>query len=157
YPGDPGPPGGEVAGVVAAVGPGVAHLAPGDPAFGLAPAGGGMATRCLAPAALLRRLPAGLDFAAAATVPVAFCTAQAAFELAGLRGGEKVLVHAAAGGVGLAAVQLAQALGAEVYATASRPKQDHLRSLGVRRVYDSRSTEFAGRVLADTGGAGVDV
>src|SRR5262249_37557080 len=149
----PGPLGGELAGVVTAVGAGVAHLDVGDPVFGLAP--GGLASRCNAPAALLRRLPGGGDFAAAATVPVAFCTAQAAVELAGLQAGERVLIHAAAGGVGLAAVQLARARGAAVYATASAAKQGYLRGLGLEHVYDSRSTAFATQILADTGGAGV--
>jgi NADPH:quinone reductase-like Zn-dependent oxidoreductase/acyl carrier protein len=80
-----------------------------------------------------------------------------AFEWAKPRPGERVLIHAASGGVGLAAVQLAQRAGAVVFATASRAKQKTLRDLGIEHLYDSRSTEFAEQILADTGGAGVDV
>jgi NADPH:quinone reductase-like Zn-dependent oxidoreductase len=155
YPGDPGPPGGELAGVITAVGEGVSDLATGDRVFGLAT--GAFAARCNVPAELLARMPPGLGFAEAATAPVAFCTAQAAFALAGLRCGQRVLIHAAAGGVGLAAVQLAQALGAEVFATASAGKWEYLRGLGLRRIYESRGTGFGARVLADTDSAGVDV
>jgi candicidin polyketide synthase FscE len=155
YPGDPGLLGGEVAGVVTAVGEGVGHLSPGNRVFGFA--AGGLGTRCTTAAELLCRIPEGVDFADAATVPTTFCTAQAAFELASLLPGERVLIHAAAGGVGLAAVALAQARGAMVYATSSTAKRDYLHGRGVRHVYDSRSTAFAERILADTGGAGVHV
>src|SRR5690606_13753266 len=72
--------------------------------------------------------------------------------------GERVLVHAAAGGVGLAAVALARRLGADVFATAgSEAKRQHLRGLGVEHVYDSRSTAFADAIRLDTAGEGVDV
>lgn len=154
YPGDPGPLGGEVAGLVTAVGDGVTDLAVGDRIFGMAL--GCFATHCNAPAALLVKLPDSVDFMAAATVPVTFCTAQAAFNLLGLKRGDKILIHAAAGGVGLAAIQLAQAMGAEIYATASAPKQDYLRQLGITHIYNSRSTDFGEQILQDTDGAGVD-
>jgi len=79
-------------------------------------------------------------------------------EVARLQPGERVLIHSAAGGVGLAAVQVAQWLGAEIYATAgSDEKRDFLRDLGLRHVMDSRSLQFADEVRALTGGAGVDV
>ena len=68
-----------------------------------------------------------------------------------------MLIHAGAGGVGLAAIQLAQAAGAEVFATASAAKQDYLRGLGVRWVFDSRSTSFAADIMAATDGQGVEV
>ena len=68
-----------------------------------------------------------------------------------------MLIHAASGGVGLAAVQMAQQRGATVFATASTYKRATLREMGVEHVYDSRSTDFADQILADTGGAGVDV
>ena len=71
--------------------------------------------------------------------------------------GDRVLIHAASGGVGLAAIQLAQQCGATVFATASTYKRATLRKMGVEHVYDSRSTDFADQILADTGGAGVDV
>src|SRR5205807_2329827 len=77
--------------------------------------------------------------------------------LARIKAGEKVLIHAAAGGVGLAAIQLAQRAGAEIFATASASKHVHLRSLGVTHIMDSRSVEFADEILAATGGEGVDV
>nr|MBX2866036.1 SDR family NAD(P)-dependent oxidoreductase [Leptolyngbyaceae cyanobacterium MAG.088] len=154
YPGDPGPLGGEVSGLVTAVGQGVTDLAVGDRVFGMAL--GCFATRCNAPASLLVKLPEQIDFAAAATVPVTFCTAQAAFNLLGLKRGDKILIHAAAGGVGLAAIQLAQAIGAEIYATASAPKQAYLRQLGIKHIYNSRTTDFGEQILADTKGTGVN-
>ncbi|MBS0641989.1 MAG: SDR family NAD(P)-dependent oxidoreductase, partial [Proteobacteria bacterium] len=155
YPGDAGALGAECAGEVIAVGPGVDTLAPGDAVFGFAEAG--FASRCISPASLLRRVPDGIDFAAAASLPVAFCTAQACFELAGLRAGQRVLIHAGAGGVGLAAIQLARAIGTEVLATASAAKRPFLHRYGVAHVFDSRSTSFAAEVLAATDGQGVDV
>lgn len=154
YPGDPGALGGEVAGLVTAVGEGVEDLAIGDRVFGMA--SGCFATRCNTAASLLVKLPETVDFAAAATVPVTFCTAQAAFDLLGLKKGDKVLIHAAAGGVGLAAIQLAQVIGAEIYATASAPKRAYLRQLGVKHIYDSRSTDFGAQILRDTNGTGVN-
>ena len=104
-------------------------------------------------------MPANLDFDRAAGVPIVFLTAQYALEtLARLAPGERVLIHAAAGGVGLAAIQIARLLGAEVFATAGRPdKRDHLRSLGVEHVFDSRSLAFVDAIRAATGGEGVDV
>ena len=74
-----------------------------------------------------------------------------------MRPGDRVLIHAASGGVGLAAIQIAQQRGATVFATASTYKRATLRKMGVKHVYDSRSTDFADQILADTGGAGVDV
>ncbi|MFC5219082.1 zinc-binding dehydrogenase, partial [Streptomyces coerulescens] len=95
------------------------------------------------------------SFEQAASVPIVFLTAYYALvDLAGVRSGESVLVHAAAGGVGMAAVQLAQHLGAEVYGTASEPKWPVVRGLGVpdERIASSRTTEFEERF-----GSGVDV
>ncbi|WP_420709939.1 type I polyketide synthase [Streptomyces sp. NRRL B-1347] len=149
--------GGEIAGVVSEVGPGVTGFAPGDPVFGLA-------AGCLGPVAvvdhrLIARTPRGWSFTEAASVPVAFLTAyEGLVDLAGVRPGEKVLVHAAAGGVGMAAVQLARHLGAEVYATASPAKWDAVRALGVDDAHlaSSRTDEFEARFAATSGG-GVDV
>ena len=155
YPGDPGALGGEMAGIITAVGAAVKDLTVGDRVFGIS--GGCFATSCNASATLLVKMPETVDFASAATVPIPFCTAQAVFELAALQAGEKVLIHAAAGGVGLAAIQLAQALGAEIYATASPAKQNYLRQLGIQHVYNSRTTDFAEQILRDTNGVGVDV
>lgn len=154
-PGDAGPLGGELAGRVIAVGDGVREFAIGDEVVGIA--AGCFANRVNTAASLLARKPRRLRAAEAATLPVVFTTAQLAYDLAQLQPGEKVLIHAGAGGVGLAAIQLAQSLGAKVYATASAGKREVLRELGVQHVYDSRSTEFAERILSDTDGAGVDV
>jgi len=105
---------------------------------------------------LLRFDPRRLSFEQAACLPTVCMTAHLGLETYGkLRRGERVLIHAAAGGVGLAAVQLARALGAEIYATASREKWDFLRRQGIRHVFDSRSTGFADEVLRATGGKGV--
>ena len=106
---------------------------------------------------LVALAPPSVSATALATIPSVFVTSVLSYELAGLKAGDRVLIHAGAGGVGLAAIQLAQAAGAEVFATASAPKQAYLRSLGVRHVFDSRSTAFGQDVLEATGGAGVDV
>ncbi len=106
---------------------------------------------------LVAHAPEGYSVSELATVPSAFVSAALSFELSGLKAGERVLIHAGAGGVGLAAIQLVEAAGAEVFATASAPKQAYLRSLGVGRLFDSRTTEFAGQILEATGGEGVDV
>jgi NADPH:quinone reductase-like Zn-dependent oxidoreductase/acyl carrier protein len=105
-------------------------------------------------------MPTGWSFTVAASVPVAFLTAYYGLvDLAGLRGGERILVHAAAGGVGMAAVQLARHLGAEVFATASAPKWDAVRGLGIpdERIASSRDLGFREKFLDATGGEGVDV
>ncbi|HEV2147081.1 MAG TPA: SDR family NAD(P)-dependent oxidoreductase, partial [Longimicrobiaceae bacterium] len=156
YPGDPGPLGLECAGVVERVGEGVAHLRPGEAVMALAPAS--LASHTTIPADFAVPLPAGVGAEGAATVPVTFLTALYALrDLAGLRPGERVLVHAAAGGVGIAAVQLARMMGAEVLATASPPKWDAVRALGVEHVMNSRTLDFSREVLEATGGEGVDV
>ncbi|WP_254896889.1 type I polyketide synthase [Amycolatopsis sp. Hca4] len=122
--------GSEAAGVVVEVGAAVAHLAVGDRVFGLVD--DAFAPRAVADARRLAPVPAGWTFAEAATVPVAFVTAYyGLFDLGGLRAGQSVLVHAAAGGVGMAAVQLARWKGAEVFATASEGKHAVLRGLGL--------------------------
>ena len=149
--------GDEVSGVVRAIGPGVTHVAPGDRVFGLALFG--IATHTLARGGDLRRIPAALSFEEAATLPVVFMTAWHALgNVARLRKGERVLVHAGAGGVGMAAIQIAQYLGAEVIATAgSSSKRALLKTLGVRHLLDSRRGDFAEAVMELTGGRGVDV
>ncbi|MGD9832286.1 MAG: SDR family NAD(P)-dependent oxidoreductase [Piscinibacter sp.] len=153
---DPEPLGGECAGRVVAVGPGVSTLAPGDHVVALAEAS--FASFATASAALTRRLPEGIGFDEAVTLPFAFMTAlHALFSLGGLSRGETVLIHAGTGGVGMAALQLARACGARVLATAGNAaKRERLLSLGAEAVFDSRSLDFADQVLAHTGG-GVDV
>ncbi len=155
YPGDPGPIGGDFSGIVTELGAGVTGFEVGQRVFGFMQ--GAFASRVNVPAQLLAPVPKGLSAVAAASIPAAALTARLAFDWAKLRPGDRVLVHAASGGVGLAAVQLAQQRGAIVFATASTYKRATLRKMGVEHVYDSRSTDFADQILADTGGAGVDV
>ena len=157
YPGDPGPLGGECAGRVVAVGPGVSHLRPGDEV--LAVAGGSFASQVIAKAAFVQPRPPGMSAEEGAAFPIAYLTAEFCLgHLARMRAGERVLIHAAAGGVGMAAVRLAQRAGAEVFATAGSPrKRELLRSMGVAHVMDSRTTAFAEAILAETSGAGVDI
>ena len=102
-------------------------------------------------------MPDGIDPVGAATIPAAALTARLAFDWAKLKPGDRVLIHAASGGVGLAAIQLARHHGATVFATASTYKRATLREMGVEYVYDSRTTDFADQILADTDGDGVDV
>jgi NADPH:quinone reductase-like Zn-dependent oxidoreductase/SAM-dependent methyltransferase/NADP-dependent 3-hydroxy acid dehydrogenase YdfG/acyl carrier protein len=157
YPGDPGPLGSELAGEVLAVGEGVESVRAGDEVIALA--ADAFATHAIAGAALVVAKPRELTFAQAAALPNAFLTAHWALNTLGkMKAGERVLVHAAAGGVGLAAVQLAQRAGAEIFATAgSDEKRAYLRSLGIRHVFDSRSLGFSEQVLAATKGRGVDL
>ena len=149
------PLGGELSGRVVETGPGVSRVSVGERVVGLA--GGALGTEAVVREELLWPVPAGMGASAAATVPVVYVTVALAFELAGVKAGERVLVHAAAGGVGHAAIALARRLGAEVVATASEAKRGHVRGLGVAHVFDSRTTGFARGVLEATGGAGVDV
>ena len=156
YPGDPGAIGGELAGVVTAVGAGVTEFQPGQRVFGFSP-GGGFSSRANVPYLFLALKPPRVSAVEASTLPATMLTAGLAFEWARPKPGERVLIHAASGGVGLAAIQLARNAGAIIFATASKPKQKMLRDLGIQHIYDSRSTDFADQILSDTGGAGVDV
>ncbi|GGN45789.1 hypothetical protein GCM10012285_29740 [Streptomyces kronopolitis] len=158
YPGDAGAFGLEGAGVVTETGPGVIGFAPGDRVMGLFPAAFGPVA--VADERMVIRVPEGWSFAQAASVPVVFLTAYFALvELGGVQAGESVLVHAGAGGVGMAAVQLARHLGAEVFATASPGKWGTLRALGLDEAHiaSSRDLDFERSFLAETGGRGVDV
>uniref|UniRef100_A0A5Q5CAB1 Beta-ketoacyl synthase n=1 Tax=Mycobacterium sp. (strain JLS) TaxID=164757 RepID=A0A5Q5CAB1_MYCSJ len=165
YPGDPGPIGGDFAGVVTQLGDGVGSgraerrdgikLEVGQRVYGFMQ--GAFSSRFNVPAQLLAPIPDGVGAVEAATIPAAALTARLAFDWAQLEPGDRVLIHAASGGVGLAAIQLAQQHGAVVFATASTYKRATLRKMGVEYVYDSRSTDFADQILADTDGAGVDV
>ncbi|WXB20298.1 SDR family NAD(P)-dependent oxidoreductase [Pendulispora albinea] len=148
--------GGECSGKVSAVGEGVS-LAVGDEVVGIAPFA--FASHATTVERFVVKKPERLDFAQAATIPIAFMTAQHALvHLARIERGERVLVHAASGGTGLAAVQIARRAGAEIFATAgSEAKRDYLRSIGITHVFDSRSTAFADAIMTATGGAGVDV
>lgn len=142
--------GSEGSGVVAEVGPDVTDLVPGDRVLGLFERAFG--PYAVADRRTIARMPDGWSFARAASVPVVFLTAyQCLVELAGLRPGEAVLVHTGTGGVGMAAVQLAQHLGAEVFATASPAKWPVLRRMGLddAHIASSRSLEFADRFAAE--------
>src|SRR6185312_8226194 len=155
YPGDPGPIGGDFAGLVTELGDGVTGLEVGQRVYGFMQ--GAFSSRFNVPAQLLAPIPDGVSAVEAATIPAAALTVRLAFDWAQLKPGERVLIHAASGGVGLAAIQMAQQCGATVFATASTFKRATLRKLGVQYVYDSRTTDFADQILADTDGAGVDV
>ena len=149
--------GDEVGGIVKAVGANVKHVAPGDRVFGLAVFG--LATQSLARGGDVLKIPAGLSFEEAATIPVVFMTSwHALHNVARIRPGERVLIHAGAGGVGMAAIQIAHHLGAEVIATAgSATKRALLETLGVKHVIDSRRGDFAEAILELTDRRGVDV
>jgi acyl transferase domain-containing protein/NADPH:quinone reductase-like Zn-dependent oxidoreductase/NADP-dependent 3-hydroxy acid dehydrogenase YdfG/acyl carrier protein len=144
-------------GRVVAVGPGVSGLSVGQTVMAFAP--GSLASHIVVDARLAVPLPRGLGVVEASTLPGMFLMAwYALHHLGRLRRGERVLIHSAAGGLGLAAVQIAQAAGAEIFATAGTPdKRELLRSLGIAHVMDSRSLAFANEVLEATGGVGVDV
>ena len=146
----------ECAGHVVRCGPGVTGFAQGDAVLTFGPSS--FASHVTVRADLVARLPEGMAPEAAATVPVAFFTAwYAMVTLAGLRAGDWVLIHGAAGGVGLAAVQIAQARGVRIIATAgSEVKRSLLSVAGVDHVLDSRTLDFADEVLAITDGRGVD-
>jgi NADPH2:quinone reductase len=159
YPAPPGAvadvPGLEVSGVVAAVGKRVTTWKEGDRVFGLV-AGGGLASRVLVHERAVTRVPDGLDDREAAAVPEAFITAHDAVAVqGGLRPGETLLVHGAAGGVGSAAVQIALAMGARVLGSTRSPEaRAAVEALGATAVDDAR---FADGVLELTDGAGADV
>jgi acyl transferase domain-containing protein/NADPH:quinone reductase-like Zn-dependent oxidoreductase/SAM-dependent methyltransferase/acyl carrier protein len=147
----------ECSGVVTAVGETVSHISVGQEVLACAPAT--MATHTRVDARFVLPKPRQLTFEEAAGIPVAFSTAHYALHhLARLQKGERILIHAAAGGVGLAAVQLAKRIGADVFATAGSPdKRELLRAVGVGYVSDSRSLEFADEIMQWTDGRGVDV
>ena len=147
----------ELAGRIVRIGREVEGFKAGDAVLGFAPAS--FAARVRTPATALVIKPEKLSFEEAATIPTTFFTVYYALcELARLRAGERVLIHGAAGGVGIAAVQLAKHLGAEVFATASsNEKREFVRLLGADHVHDSRSLLFADEILHRTRGAGVDV
>jgi NADPH:quinone reductase-like Zn-dependent oxidoreductase/NAD(P)-dependent dehydrogenase (short-subunit alcohol dehydrogenase family)/SAM-dependent methyltransferase len=149
--------GGECAGEIVAVGNGVRDLRVGDVVAAMAP--GGFGSYAVTRAELAMRRPTPMTLEEAATLPSVFATAwHALYDLAGLSRGETVLIHAGAGGVGLAAIQLAQRVGAVVLATAGSPeKRAYLHSIGVEHVMDSRSTAYTAEIGRITGGRGVDV
>ena len=145
----------ELCGHVLEVGSDVSTVSAGDRVVGLG--FGAFGPEMITREELVAPAPPGVSVSGLATIPSAFVSAALSYELSGLEAGDRVLIHAGAGGVGLAAIQLANAAGAEVFATASAPKQAYLRSLGVEHVFDSRQTAFGKEILEATDGAGVDV
>lgn len=147
----------EFAGEVLAIGSGVDDLAVGDKVMAIAASA--FSTHVIVSRAGVARLPDGVELTAAASIPVVFLTAYyALLELGRMRAGDTVLIHGAAGGVGLAAVQVARHVGATIIATAGTPeKRRFLEMLGAHHVFDSRSLEFVADVRAVTGGEGVDL
>ncbi|MDE0443295.1 MAG: SDR family NAD(P)-dependent oxidoreductase [Gammaproteobacteria bacterium] len=145
----------ELTGRVVEVGDGVTRVSVGERVVALGD--GTFGPEAVTRESLAVAAPPGLSATALATVPSVFVSAALAFEAADLKAGDRVLIHAGAGGLGLAAIELARAAGAEVIATASAPKRTFLREIGVAHVFDSRSTDFGAQVLEATGGAGVDV
>lgn len=151
-------PGAEVAGVVTAVGAGVTRVAVGDRALAIL-SYGGYASHVVVPQASCWRIPDALPFEQAAALPIVYQTSYFALRYrADLQPGETLLVHAAAGGVGLAAVQLGRALGATVYGTAGAPDKCALAvAHGAHAAWNYRDVDWTGELLAATGGRGADV
>jgi len=154
YPGDAGPLGGECSGTIAALGSGVDRFQIGQEVISIA--AGSFSSFVTTHSLCVWPKPKSLSFEEAATIPITFLTAYYGLcRLGKLSSGDRVLIHAAAGGVGLAAVQLARRAGAEIYATASPPKWETLRALGVKQIMNSRSLDFADQIMESTQGRGV--
>ncbi|MEX2108355.1 MAG: medium chain dehydrogenase/reductase family protein [Solirubrobacterales bacterium] len=160
YPDAPKPPcvlGYEVAGEVESVGDGVTSWKPGDRVT----AGtrfGGHAELVSVPEGQVWPLPDRLSFEQGAAFPVNYATAYAGLMIMGsLRAGDRVLIHAAAGGVGISATQMARNVGAEIFGTASASKHDAIRAQGVKHAIDYRSQDFEQETMRITGGEGVDL
>ena len=154
--------GGECAGRVLRVGAGVEGLRTGDAVLAITPAfdkTGMFASRAIVPVELAFLKPETMTFAEAAGIPCVFLTAwYALVKLARLQRGERVLIHAAAGGVGLAAIQIAKWIGAEIFVTVgSDAKRTYMEQLGVKHIMHSRKLDFAREIKEFTDGAGVDV
>ncbi len=151
------PFGGECAGKIVAVGENVADIKVGDEVIA-AQAIGSFSSFVTLKAEFVAPKPQDLSFEEAATIPIAFLTAYYGLHhLAKIQPGDRVLIHAAAGGVGQAAVQLAQRAGAQILATASPSKWEFLKSIGVEQVMSSRTLDFAEEVMAITQGQGVNI
>ena len=157
YPGEPGPLGNECIGYVTAIGDDVEGIQVGDTVMALT--NRAFCSFVNTNASWTAPLPDGLSIHEAATIPMTFLTAYyALFPIGQLKRNERVLIHAGAGGVGMAALQLARNAGAEVFATAGSPeKREFLRASGVRHVMDSRTLDFAHEILEITNGEGVDI
>ncbi|HIK08369.1 MAG TPA: SDR family NAD(P)-dependent oxidoreductase [Trichormus sp. M33_DOE_039] len=156
YPGEAGLLGCECVGEVVAIGAGVEHLQIGQRVMALA--SGSFSQYVTMNAAIAIPLPQHLSIIEGATIPAAFLTAfYTLHQLAKIRPGDKVLIHAAAGGVGQAAIQIAHLAGVDIFATASPQKWETLRNLGVKQIFNSRTLDFSDEILAQTQGEGVDI
>eukprot|EP00916_Digyalum_oweni_P013487 GHVL01022150.1.p1 GENE.GHVL01022150.1~~GHVL01022150.1.p1 ORF type:complete len:2139 (-),score=439.72 GHVL01022150.1:17-6322(-) len=140
YPGNPGAPGGDCAGVISRLG-GESHLRIGDSVFGIAP--GCLKYYCCTNGNLMQKAPEHVSIEQAACMPVVFVTVQVALgDIAKLKKGDKILIHTASGGVGLAAIQFCKAIGVDIYATVgSQEKVDYIKGLGVKNITTSRDAE----------------
>ena len=146
----------EGAGRIKRVGKKITHLKPGDNV--IVWDNGCLRSDFVVNASRVIKMPSKLSYKDAACIPTVYMTAyHALYDLAKLKATDKVLIHAAAGGVGQVSIQIAKAVGAEIYATASEGKWDYLREQGVKHIYNSRNLDFAEQIMADTQGQGVDV
>ncbi|WP_230967594.1 SDR family NAD(P)-dependent oxidoreductase [Nostoc commune] len=156
YPGDAGLLGCECVGDIVAVGTGVKNLQVGQTVMALA--SGSFSNYVTVDAQMVAPKPQHLSVTETATIAVAFLTAfYTLHHLAKIRAGERILIHAGAGGVGQAAIQIAQLAGAEVFATASPSKWEVLQKLGVQHIFNSRTLDFRAEIAAQTQGEGVDI
>jgi len=157
YPGDPGPLGADCAGIVTAIGKNVTEFQVGDEVMGVAL--GALSSLTSAHSDLLIKKPVFLDFTQAASIPTIFLTAYYSLVyLAKLKKGDRILIHAGCGGVGLAAIQIAKWCEADIFATAgSEKKRAYLSQLGIKHVLDSRSLQYGDEIAAITNHQGVNV
>ncbi|VAW80207.1 Polyketide synthase modules and related proteins [hydrothermal vent metagenome] len=155
-PGNPGLLGGECAGNVVAVGKDVTHLKTGDRVLGIAP--GSFSQYVTVQANMIAKMASTLSYEQAASLPVVYLTTHYTLNYIGkLKAGQKILIHAASGGVGQAAIQLARKVGAEIYATASPGKWGVLDDLGVTHKMSSRSLDFVQEIESELGESGIDL
>ena len=147
----------EFSGCIRSVGSNIKDFSVGDKVLGFASSS--FSNRIISQANTITHIPGNISYEAAATIPSTFFTVYYSLHhLASLQPGEKVLIHGATGGVGLAAIQIAKWIGAEIYATVgSAEKRDFLKLLGINHIYDSRSLSFADEIMAQTQGTGIDV
>ncbi len=160
YPDAPKPPftpGLEISGEIEKLGPNVKGFEPGERVMALVRSGGYAGKICV-PVAGVVRIPPGMSFEQAAALPVNYLTAyHMLFRMGNIQPGERVLIHAVAGGVGLASVELAQVAQAEIYGTASPSKFDYLRQRGVQHLVDYRTQDFEEEIKRLTRSEGVDI
>ncbi|MCP4191436.1 MAG: SDR family NAD(P)-dependent oxidoreductase [Planctomycetaceae bacterium] len=147
----------ECSGIVTAVGAGLTDLQPGDPVIAMG--SNAFSTSMTTSADFVAPLPSTVSLEQGAGIPIVFLTAEYALnQLAKLQAGERILIHAAAGGVGIAAIQIAKNIGAEIFATVgSQAKRTHLERLGITHIMNSRDLNFVEEIRDLTGGQGVDV